>query len=158
MEVPITNHLRKFATPTTVIMVFVGLGCFSCSRPLVAQSPLEKPKFCSVLQPADLTVLLTASKPPDVGGMGAQCMWATSEPISYLKMQVGAPTRDQTAEQAFTTNRANSMKSGAASYTRYESGIGDRAFSWFVPGQATFVVLTKGQLVSFLAFGPSVDV
>lgn len=146
---------RRFVVMAAVIVASAP------SRPLAAQmsTPTSK-KLCALLQPADLAVLLKTPHPEPGTEFGNQCHWGWTATVNgkftsmMFQVRLAPPDKGETSEQSFTRQRDKAMHDVRVIHTRDESGIGDRAYSFYQdPIQACFFVYTKGQLLTFWVNG-----
>jgi hypothetical protein len=156
MEAPMQNRVHSHKDRRCWIAANMILAALLSASPAGAQFETEtSKKLCGLVQPADLMVLLKASKPPTLTPRMYTCMCMAPEkgkPPAYLSISLVQAEKGESPEQAFTRMRAHAMKDARVLHTRDESGIGDHAFAYFQEGvQGLFVVFTKGQGIIFMS-------
>ena len=123
---------------TLLLRVFIPalLGVVPFSNPASAQAG----DGCSLLKPADVTILLGGTAVAKVVGTG--CKWtAGSKKLYLIKMKVSGPA----AQMAFAGARNASAEGGKVKVAD-ENGLGDKAFSALPSFGVAVIVMKTGRI------------
>jgi hypothetical protein len=139
----------------TVIVAALVLA----TRPVVAQSGS---KFCQLLHAADVAALLkTTNVQPPMGPMaGFECGWGPvpgkGQPATAFYISEQPLEKGHTGEQDYVAFRKEKLEVNFMMHVHDESGVGDRAFSYYQTqglGSASFAVLTRGHFLVLWTMG-----